>query len=1051
MFEKILRQYRPFLLLIMILILWLGLYSFKNMPKESSPSIDIPFFVITAIYPGADAKSVQEQVTQKIENKLPSINDISSYKSISADSVSSITVQFKKWTDKNTAYNDLQSALNELKWNLPKNINLRLKKINLVDIPVYTFSIVWNLYPSILYDKVRFLKDDLEKISWVDSVNVIWGYVPIVKINFNYNKLKKYHFKVNQLVGIINSSIIKIPIGKKQINNLLYSFEMRTYSLSWNNLINKLEAFKRQLNSIPLINKWWNILRLKDIANIDISHPFYKKESFIDGKTAITYIVYKTSWTDILNLVKRIKNYLKTKNSFFRKNHLKAVEITSQTIDVNKTFDTFLSNFRETTLIILFVIGLFVWIKEAFSVFLAFPLVYLITFIYLNSIWYTFNSIVSFSLVLTLWIMVDNLIVIIEWVDEALGKWMNKYEATLFSIKTYRKPILAWNFTTIAMFFPLNFMLSGRIGEFMKYLPTTIDATLVFSMIVAFVFLPIIISFFKFKRKENVENKIDLENKPKNKPKNKKNNIYKNIYLKILNYPKTIILSFWLIFILSLLSFIKLGSVNFLPATDKNNIYVDIKYNKSFSLEENKKDTNKIYKYVKYFFNKYYPWIVKNIAITIWDYETTQPLDRVIYNNSFNPNLSKINIRLIDTNKRNSYENAIKIYPRLNTYLHSKLHNFNWQIKEIDAFIRKNWPSAWKDIGFNISVKKIIDWKSKIEILANNYDKLLPKLKKIYWTYGWSSSLEYSNWRIQILYNLDKIKLFNLNISDINTFLLGLYSRTQNYQWWGINISSLSDFWKDIIPVKGYIVVQNNQKLDYSHLIIPWTNIYVSQVVKSIKIKPDIKYYKHLDGILVINIQAYKNPNITLWNITKQIDTIIKKFSEIKLTYASDVKDMKQSMKDLWLAFLVGIFLMFIVLVLNFGNYKQSLIVFSIIPLLFIGAFIFLIIFHLPFWFPAQLGMFGLIWVGVNDAILLIDRYNEISKKYLDKSQDELLLEVVQSRIKPVFLTTLTTVLWLATLAVKDALWGSLALSFMWWLILWTLIILIYIPAMLKK
>ena len=216
---------------------------------------------------------------------------------------------------------------------------------------------------------------------------------------------------------------------------------------------------------------------------------------------------------------------------------------------------------------------------------------------------------------------------------------------------------------------------------------------------------------------------------------------------------------------------------------------------------------------------------------------------------------------------------------------------------------------------------------------------------------------------------------------------------------------------------------------------------------------------------------------------------------------------MKQSMKDLWMAFVVGVFLMFAVLVLNFGNYKQPLIVFSIIPLLFIWAWWLLLLFKIPFGFAAQLGMFGLIWVGVNDAILLIERYNDLQIKwtmtskwivnseqwivvgnnklkedaelnlawqdgshselvlesnYLEKNYNsdwedilyfetkkEILFEAVKSRLIPAFLTTLTTVLGLVTLALKDDLWWSLALSFMWGLIVWTLITLIYIPAVL--
>ena len=1081
------KKLRPFLLIVALLLVWLGLYSFKSMPKESSPAINIPFFTITAIYPWADSKSVEEQVVQKIEDKLPSVANISTFDSVSTNNVWALTVQFKRWTDENTAYNDLKSALDEEKASLPEWTNIVLKKTDLTDIPVYTFSIVWNYYPSILYDKVRNLEDELKRIPGVDHVDVVWKYIPEVKISFDYSKLKKYGLKITNLVGLINQSIEKKPVDKKQLNWLLYSFEVRSYDLSWSNEIAKLESFKKQLENIPLINQDWNILRLKDLANVSVTHPFYKKESYVDWKSAITYMVYKTSWTDILDLVERLKEFLKTKDSYFNKEGLKQVEIFSRTAEVNKTFRTFTSNFRQTSIIILIVIALFVWLKQAFWVFFAFPLVYLITFIYLKSVWYTFNSIVSFSLVLTLWIMVDNLIVIIEWFDEWRKKWMDKYEALWFSIKMYRKPLIAWNLTTIAMFFPLNFMLTGRIGEFMKYLPTTVDGTLVFSILVAFIFLPLILSYIY--RNKKWDSKLDKISNSVSEiaPKTKDNKIttwFINLVKKSFKNPKKVIVWFWILFVVSLVAFWKFGKIDFMPATDKNNIYVNIAYDRTVSMNENKKLSDEIYNDVKSFFQKNYPWIVKNYSITIWDYQTFSPLDKVVYNNSFNPDLSKIDISLTDTDDRNEYQNAVNIYPRLNTYLNKKLPEFWWKVKEISVFIKKNGPSSWKDVSFNVSVKQGVKlWnKTEMDVLAQTYEKLLPELKNIPWTYSWSSSLEYTNWRISISYDMDKIKQFNLSLPDITTFLLSFYSSSWDYEWNGVKISQLSDVGKDIIPVVWFTTFSWDS-FNLDSVVIPWTNVYLSQVVKKVTLNPEVKYYKHLDWKLVLNIQAYKTPDATLGPITTKINDIIWQDKNVELTYSSDVKDMKDSMKNLASAFIVWIFLMFAVLVLNFGNYKQPLIVFSTIPLLFIGAWWLLITFEIPFGFAAQLGMFGLIWVWVNNAILLIERYNELmlrkwrmnSEEWKDKeletkwdlwdshtelvsvssnlqlqSKNEILLETVKSRLKPVFLTTLTTILGLITLAIKDALWGSLALSFMWWLLVWTLITLIYIPAVLK-
>ena len=200
---------------------------------------------------------------------------------------------------------------------------------------------------------------------------------------------------------------------------------------------------------------------------------------------------------------------------------------------------------------------------------------------------------------------------------------------------------------------------------------------------------------------------------------------------------------------------------------------------------------------------------------------------------------------------------------------------------------------------------------------------------------------------------------------------------------------------------------------------------------------------------------AFKTKKTSLWEVTPYIEEYVKEIEkeipDVTLDYAWDVKDMQNSMKDLAKAFLLWIILMFSVLVLHFGNFKQPFLVLSVIPFLFIWAIFALTLLWLPFSFPAQLGMFGLMWVWVNDAILLIERYNnekDSDKKY--KNSDELILDVIRARFKPVLLTTLTTVLGLTTLAVKDELWWSLAVAFIGGLFLWTFIILVYIPAMLR-
>jgi len=269
---EIFKKLRPFLLVMMVLFVGIGFYSFKTMPKESAPDIDIPFFSIIATYPWSDSKTVEDQLIQKIEDKLSSVDNLSTFKSISTDNVSVLTAQFKRWTDKNTAYSDLKSALDEVKISLPSSVQINLKKTDLKDLPVYTFSVAWNMYPSMLYDKISFMEDELKRIPWVDHVDIVWKYIPKIQIKIDYRKLTQYHISISQIVWLLHNVITDKSIDKKELNWLLYSFNVSSYSLKnceWN-LVEKTVCVKNQIKEIPLINKNWSILRLKDISQVSV-------------------------------------------------------------------------------------------------------------------------------------------------------------------------------------------------------------------------------------------------------------------------------------------------------------------------------------------------------------------------------------------------------------------------------------------------------------------------------------------------------------------------------------------------------------------------------------------------------------------------------------------------------------------------------------------------------------------------------------------------------------------------------------------------------------
>lgn len=1057
MFEKIFKEYRPFLLVMMILLSAIWVYSFLNMPKESMPEINLPFFNITAIYPWADPETMEKQVIQKIEDKVSSVKNLSTFSSISSNNVWVINLEFERWTDKWTAYSDLKSAVDDAKSSMPSWIqDIVITKTDPKDVPIYSFSVTWPYYPSQLYDKVRNMDDEIKRISWVDKVLIVWEYISQVEVNFDYEKLKKYNLRLPNLIGLISQNISQTPIDKKNLNWNLYSFEVRTYDKTWKDLEEKLANLKKSLWNISIINQDWNILRLNDIANVSVTHPFYQRLSYIDWENAIKFLVYKVPWSDILGVIDWVKEYLEDNKSLFKEKWLTYKEIYSQEIEINQTFNAFIDWFRDTSIFIMIIATIFLWLRGSIAIAITFPFVYLLTFILLQSFWYTFNSIVSWALNLSLWIMVDNLIVIAQWFQDWLRKWMWKYDAISYSIKIYFKPLVIWNLLTIAVFLPLWFILTWKTWEFIKFLPTTVTLTLLFSIVVAFLFLPLVLSYmnFKVKKSEHEENKLEKFFSRFEKP-------FDKLYMFILRFPKFFMLFFYGLFVTVIFSFVKFWQVDFMPLTDKDNIYINITYNKDVNISENQKITSKVYDYINEFFSKNHVWVVKNVELSIWELYSMSPLENTVYNTSFNPDLTKINVVLTTTEERSSLDNAVNIYPELKTFLDKKIKenlDINSKISDFSVFIQKNSLSSGKDVSFNLSMSGTTN-DSEMNILASEYEKMLPEFKKIDWTYGWSSSLEYSNWKVKIVYDLDKLSQLNLSVSELNTFLYWLNQKwtdtsyLTDYKWSGIDITSLADFWKDVIPVKWYIDYDyaSWSTINFSDLMIPWTSIYFSDVIKEMKLEPQIKSFQHSEWDLVIKVESNKSPTLSLWAIKTKVDEIWKKSSKVKIVYWWDIKDMNQSSADLWLSFVVGFILMFAIFVFNFWNFRQAFVLMATIPLFLTWALFFLLIAWLPFSMMVWVWLFGLIWVWLAHIIYLVNRFNELlHNAEWSKSLDEVILNSVKSRLEPVFLTTTITSLWLFVLAYSDDFWRAFALSFAWWLIIWTTITLVFIPSAMK-
>ncbi len=1019
MLENLVKNKIAFWIMIIFIGFWAGIYSFLNIPKEDSPAMDIPMFVVNTINPWADPEAIESQITNKLEDEFKSISWIKKIESVSNPNVSTVIVSFNDNKSIADAKLDLDSAV--WKTSLPSwASNPIIKQISPDDVAAYSFSIAWNYVAKNIYEKSKTLEDEIKKIEWISEIIVTWKPEKKINIFLDEKKINEFWLDIKNIQKLLSNIFIKQPIWKKDIWGNLYNYEITTFE-------SDLDKFLEQLKQTDLLSYNSQSIKLKDVANIYFEEVSNTEKSFIiknnDDLNSISFDVKIAPGKDVESIIKQISKKIE---NFKKKNpELKIFETFSKLTQINDVFDTFVSNFRQSWLIILFILVLFVGFRISFWVTIAFPLVYFLTFICLMFMWYTFNNIVSFALVLSLWIMVDNLIVISEWIANELksDKNIDFWQALSNTFKNYSFSIVAWTLTTIAMFVPILFMLSWTIWKYIAPMSTTIIITLTASIFTAFFLLPVILKKtlsskwwtkvpYFWRKLEKVSEMLWS---------------FSKIFIKSKKRAFATVVLFWVFFSISIWAiwagFIK---QDFLPPSDQDNIWINIKFPSWFSSEKTQEQTSKILKDVKWFLDEKYPNYVDFYYVNIWNVYSTNAVWWA--SNITADSQSYINLKLISWDDRNT--KSYKISENLQSFINKNIKNKYPSIKNIYTV---SWMSLgwWKDIWFSIV------WDNLKEI-ANYIEKIKPEIEKINGIYNLTTNLEFTNWKIKYFLDANKIQK---NQASLESFLL-LFASIKNSDYFPnwIPLKKFTEFWKDDVTMTLF----TNYKGNIEDLKV-WEN-FISQISKEKDLETELKNIQHLDTKLQISLEADKSSDIALWAITTKIDEIIKENplpENLSFKYNSNISDQKKSTWDLWAALWVWVLLMFLILVWQFNSIWISLIVLTSTLLSVIWIVAFLWMFGLSFSFPAQLWIFWVIWVWVNNAILFTDLFN--TKKQKDLKKD--LSDTITQRFPAIFLTTFTTIAWLVTLAIKDELWWSLAIAFMWWLAVNVFITLIYLPA----
>jgi len=1013
------KRYR-FTYLILIVIFILGIYSLLTIPKEAEPEIKIPYATVTTIYMGASPTDMEELISNKIEDEISNLDNLKEYNSSSGQSVSSVFVEFEASADLDKSFRELREAVDNAKASLPSEAETPVvTEINFSDAPIITYSLVGDSNYKDLKKHADDLQEKLEKIKGVSEVNIIGGMDKEFQIIADQGKLSHFNISLSQVVSAIQSTNFDLPAGDIEIDNFKYNVRLKG---KFENIEDLKQVIIATYDNSPVY--------LSDVAQIINGYKEKKTGSKIgfkneSSKNTISLQVHKKTGGNILDIVEnanKIITVINTENEL-QLDNFKIVATNDNSKYIKEDINTLGMSGIQTITLITLILLMILSFRGAIITAMIVPISFLMSFFWLKVAGMTINSTVLFSLVLSLGLIVDNAIVIIEGINEYISEHKKPiYEAAILSVWNFKWAIISGTMTTVSAFVGM-FLVSGIMGEYISIIPKTLIITLLSSLFAAIVIIPTLSArFIKIETTNGKSHRNKARHRLISKYIQKLHVKYKKLLLDILpnkNKRRVLLAGAWFFFFTTLaLPVVGLMKIELFPVIDFDYFIVNIELPVGSTLES----TEKISIEVEDIVNKIPE--LNNYVISLGASASSNAFSS---GGSGNTHLSNIMVNLVDKKERDRKSHTISNDVR------AKIRHIQGAVVTIEEI------AAGPPSGAPIEVRIFGDELPKISKLTNEIDNYF---KGITGVINVKNSIENSAGDFTFSVDKQKASYYGLSIASIaGTLRNAVYGTTAST----VNIDDT-----DVDITVKYAKNSFNDISDLENILLPSQkgDIPLKQIA-SLKLEPSLLSIKHRDGKRIMTVTADNEKSADL----RKIISKKKKKKEsmnipdgYSIEIGGETEDTQKSFTEMFASVIIGIILIYTILVLMFNSFKQPFIVIFSLPLAIPGVILGLMIFGQAFSITAFIGIIALAGIVVNDSIVLIDKINknlEDGMEFIDA-----IISGGISRMQPIFVTTLTTVIGILPLYFANEMWKGLSLTVMTGLTVSTLLTLVLIPTM---
>ena len=998
--------------LVFIAMAIFGIFSLINISLDRFPKFDANVVMVMSSYPGASAEDIETNLTKVLENSLNGVSDLKNLSSTSKENISLITLEFVEGVDIDVATNDVRDKLDMVNSVLPDGASLPIIfKFSADDMPIMIMAATADeslqALEKILDDKVA---TPLARVSGVGTVSIAGAPQREIQVYCDPNKLEAYGLTVAGISQIIASENRNVPSGSIDIGSNAYALR-----------VEKEFTSAEQMLDVVVGHVNGKTIYLRDVARVVDGVEERYQEAYVNGIQGAQIVIQKQADANTVNVIKGIKKAMK----HIEKNLPSDIKITT-VVDSSDNILNTLNSLKETIVVTFLIVMLVVYLflgrwRATFIIVLSIPVSLLASLMYLWATGNTLNIVSMSSLSIAIGMVVDDAIVVLENISTHLERGAKPKEAAVHATQEVGISVIASTLTMLAVFLPLT-MIKGMAGLMFKQLGWITSIIMIVSTIGALTLIPMLCSqFLRFKPKHGKLHDLIFGNF------NKFIDIISRGYGKLINWcigHRTIVVIISIVVFVATLGFIAPNvKTEFMPKSDDGRITIQLELPAGTGQSVTRSLAHEIHgKFVSAI-----PEIV-NCSFALGQADTDNAFASMQNNGthvvSYNINVGSMEDRVRSTaDIADVIRGILADYPEFKKIKVTEGGGGMGGASTVDIEIYGYDFETTDRVAKEIQAK-LLQGKEFAQVLLSR-DEYTP---------------EY-----QVDFDREKLAVNGLNSTTAASFLsAAMNGSTMSFyredgDEYDIRVRYAPEFRTSIEDIENILIYNSRgQSVRIKDL---------GTVVETLT-PPSIQRKNRERLITVSGVVAN---GVALSDAVAATDAVLADTeipSELSVEIGGSYEDQKDMFGDLIMLLAMIIILVYIVMASQFESFMSPFVIMFSIPFAFVGVFMGLWVTGTPLGTMGMIGILILMGIVVKNGIVLIDY--TILMRERGKSVAEASVIAAKSRLRPILMTTLTTVLGMVPMAIGQGegseMWRSLGMVVAWGLSISTLVTLVIIP-----